>query len=67
MATGVTKNMWQETVQIISSEHFPYETDYEITYKGKTPEREIISTPYTEKYELLMASSKRINYSMAIT
>lgn len=58
MATGVTKNMWQETVQIISSEHFPFETDYEITYKGKTPEREIISTPYTEKYELLYGESK---------
>ncbi|MCZ2393012.1 MAG: site-specific DNA-methyltransferase [Chitinophagales bacterium] len=58
MATGVTKNMWQETVQIISSEHFPFETDYEITYKGKTPEREIISTPYTEKYELLYGEFK---------
>lgn len=58
MATGVTKNMWQETVQIISSEHFPFETDYEITYKGKTPEREFISTPYTEKYELLYGEFK---------
>jgi adenine-specific DNA-methyltransferase len=58
MATGVTKNMWQETVQIISSEHFPFETDYEITYKGKTPEREIISTIYTEKYELLYGEFK---------
>ena len=52
--------MWQETVQIISSEHFPFETDYEITYKGKMPEREIISTPYTEKYELLYGEFKEL-------
>src|SRR5690606_34434708 len=58
MATGVTKNMWQETVQIISSEHFPFETDYEITYKGKMPETEIISTPYNEKYESLYGEFK---------
>lgn len=58
MATGVTKTMWQELVQIISPEQFPFETDYEITYKGKMPEREIISTPYNEKYELLYGEFK---------
>lgn len=58
MATGVTKNMWRESVQIISSEQFPFETDYEITYKGKMPEKEIISTPFTEKYESLYGEFK---------
>lgn len=58
MATGVTKNMWQETVQIISSEHFPFETDYEITYKGKMPESEVLSTPHTEKYKSLYGEFK---------
>ena len=58
MATGVTKTMWQESVQIISSEQFPFETDYEITYKGKMPEREIISTPFREKYDSLYGEFK---------
>ena len=31
MATGVTKNMWQESVQIVSSEHFQI---YTHTHKG---------------------------------
>lgn len=53
MATGVTKNMWQESAQIISSEHFPIETDYEITYKGKTSEKAIIETPFSESYDSL--------------
>jgi len=58
MATGITKNKWQEEVQIISSEKFPFETDYEITYKGKLPEQEIISTSYTENYESLYGEFK---------
>lgn len=58
MATGITKNKWQEEVQIISSENFPFETDYEITYKGKLPEKEIISTPFTENYESLYGEFK---------
>lgn len=58
MATGITKNKWQEEVQIISSENFPFETDYEITYKGKLPEQEIISTAYTENYESLYGEFK---------
>ena len=58
MATGVTKNLWQESVQIISPEHFPYETDYEITYKGKMTEKEIISTPSNVKYESLYGEFK---------
>lgn len=53
MATGVTKNMWQESVQIISSENFPIETDYEINYKGKTSERKIRETPFSESYDSL--------------
>jgi adenine-specific DNA-methyltransferase len=58
MATGITKNKWREEVQIISSENFPFETDYEITYKGKLPEQEIVSTPYTENYESLYGEFK---------
>lgn len=58
MATGITKNKWQEEVQIISSEDFPFETDYEITYKGKLPEQEIISTPFSENYESLYGEFK---------
>ncbi len=58
MATGVTKNMWQESVQIISSEQFPFETDYEISYKGKMPVREIISTSFSEKYDSLYGEFK---------
>ncbi|MDY6895239.1 MAG: hypothetical protein SVO01_07490, partial [Thermotogota bacterium] len=58
MATGITKNKWQEEVQIISSEKFPFETDYEITYKGKLSEQEIISTTYTENYESLYGGFK---------
>jgi adenine-specific DNA-methyltransferase len=58
MATGVTKNLWQESVQIISPEHFPYETDYEIVYKGKMTEKEIISTPSNVKYESLYGEFK---------
>ncbi|MCB0516815.1 MAG: site-specific DNA-methyltransferase [Bacteroidetes bacterium] len=58
MATGVTKNKWQESVQIISSEQFPSEMNYEITYKGKMPEKEVISTHYTEKYESLWGEFK---------
>jgi len=58
MATGITKNNWQESVQIVSSEQFPFETDYEITYKGKMPEKEILSTPFTEKYESLYGEFK---------
>jgi adenine-specific DNA-methyltransferase len=53
MATGLTKNMWQETVQIVSSEHFPFEPDYEITYKGKAPKEEVIATPFSKKYDSL--------------
>lgn len=58
MATGVTKKFWQESVQIISSEHFPPETDYEITYKGKMPEKEVINTSYSKKYETIYGESK---------
>lgn len=58
MATGVTNKFWKDSVQIVSSEHFPFETDYEISYKGKTPEREIINTTYSEKYETLYGEFK---------
>lgn len=59
MATGVTNKFWKDSVQIVSSEHFPFETDYEISYKGKTPEREIINTTYSEKYETLYGEFKK--------
>lgn len=58
MATGITKNMWQELTQIISSEEFPIETDYEITYKGKKSEKEIIETAYAEKYNSIYGEYK---------
>lgn len=58
MATGVTNKFWKDSVQIVSSEHFPFETEYEISYKGKTPEREIINTTYLEKYETLYGEFK---------
>jgi|APEBP8051072266_1049373.scaffolds.fasta_scaffold03621_4 adenine-specific DNA-methyltransferase len=58
MATGVTNKFWKDSVQIVSSEHFPFETDYEISYKGKTPEREILNTTYSEKYETLYGEFK---------
>lgn len=58
MATGITKNKWQEEVHIISSESFPFETDYEITYKGKLPEKEIILSPCSERYESLYGEFK---------
>jgi adenine-specific DNA-methyltransferase len=58
MATGVTNNFWKDSVQIVSSEHFPFETNYEISYKGKTPEKEIINTRYSEKYETLYGEFK---------
>ncbi|MDA0740590.1 MAG: site-specific DNA-methyltransferase [Bacteroidetes bacterium] len=51
MATGITKNKWQEATEIISSENFPTETDYEIRYKGKTPSSEVLNTPYSAVYE----------------
>ncbi len=53
MATGLTKNKWQETVQIIPSEQFSFETDYKITYEGKASEEEIINTPFSKKYDSL--------------
>lgn len=58
MATGVTKNMWQESSQIISSENFPIETDYEIVYKGKNSEKEIIETPFSENYDSIYGEFK---------
>lgn len=58
MATGVTKNMWQESSQIISSENFPIETDYEIVYKGKTSEKEIIETSFSENYDSIYGEFK---------
>lgn len=45
--------MWQEKVQIISSELFPFETNYEIVYKGKMSEEKIISTPFFGNYETI--------------
>lgn len=50
--------MWKESVQIISSEQFPFESDYEITYTGKIPEKEVLSIPFTQKYESLYGEFK---------
>ncbi len=53
MATGITKNKWQASTQILLSEIFSESTDYEITYKGKVSENEIINTSCAKDYECL--------------
>jgi len=50
MATGITKKNWQEETQIISDEIFDEEFDYQIKYKGKTPEKKLISSIPHQKY-----------------
>lgn len=51
MATGITKNAWDGSTHVISSEYFPYDTSYELTYKGKSSEDEILKGSVSEKYE----------------
>ncbi|WP_324282610.1 site-specific DNA-methyltransferase [Cyanobacterium aponinum UTEX 3222] len=50
MATGITKNQWQEETTIISDEIFRGDLSYQITYEGKTPEEEIIAQPVQQIY-----------------
>jgi len=50
MATGITKNKWENQASIILDEIFDTSFDYEISYKGKTPKKKLIADKPKEKY-----------------
>lgn len=54
MATGVTSNNWTKDTHIITDEVFSGDYKYELNYKGKTSENEIINSKAKNEYELLV-------------
>lgn len=50
MATGITKNHWQDETIIISDEIFTGNLSYQISYEEKTKEEEIINQPLQQIY-----------------
>ncbi|GAB6009545.1 site-specific DNA-methyltransferase [Dysgonomonas reticulitermitis] len=54
MATGITKNNWQEEVHIISSEIYEKGVNYQISYEGKTSIEKLINSLPIQKYETLI-------------
>jgi len=50
MATGITKNKWENQTSIILDEIFDTSFDYEISYKGKIPKKKLITAKAKEKY-----------------
>ena len=56
MATGITKNKWQENTQIISDEIFHESVVYSLEYKGKTPSKTIINEIPTQEYQRIFGN-----------
>ena len=50
MATGITKNNWQDETTIICDATFTGNLSYHIIYEGKTTEKEIIAQPIKQLY-----------------
>jgi adenine-specific DNA-methyltransferase len=57
MATGITKNKWEDQTSIISDEFFDTSTEYEISYKGKMPEEKLIVDTPKENYKPIFTNS----------
>jgi len=58
MATGITKVRWEEDTFIISSaDEFDKSFDYQITYKGKKEEKEIINNSPQNEYDSIYEAS----------
>lgn len=64
MATGITKNKWENQTSIISDEIFDASFDYKISYKGKTPKKELITDESKEVYKAIFEknSDNRLFY-----
>ncbi len=56
MATGITKNKWQQNTQIISDEIFHDSVAYTLEYKGKTPSKTIINDLPTQAYQRIFGN-----------
>jgi len=50
MATGISKNKWKEDTHIITDEIFNNSFEYKITYEGKIPKNELISSNSKQNY-----------------
>jgi adenine-specific DNA-methyltransferase len=51
MATGVTKNKWNESTQIITKFHYgDKDIGYHLSYKGKVDKKEVIIHPTVSEY-----------------
>ena len=57
MATGITKNKWENQTSIISDEIFDASFDYKISYKGKTPTKELITDEAKEVYKAIFKNN----------